>query len=257
MPGFGYDIINLIQPVSSGSQYFRDNINYAGYGERVSNLEREMSYFNQNTWNNNIYWLTLDVLKPLLAYGKQNRPVYVKSEKWQQEKDYQTALGAWVNLHLEDDILALYSGRSENTRSLGFYNSGCNLNNYIELNPELLDELIARNVMLVKMLSVLKVDKDTNAASLELKDLNAKLEQLLVISKKILNNQIINDLDCSILDEFARHYSVVKKAKKSFSISSTAKASTQSIENIKIIAIIHNKINEKVIVFGPIFDYQE
>lgn len=255
--GFGYDVLSLIKPIDINSEYYYGNIDYVGYTERLAGLRREIEYFNQNTWNNNVYWLTLDILKKILENTSQNKAVYAESSKWNQERSYQTALGAWVNLHLDEDTLVPYAEQETNVHGLGLYNRSCNLNNYIELDVEFIDELIARNVMMIKMLSILKVDKDTNAASLRLKDLNSDLQKLSAVAEKLIKNQAIDDDDCRMLDDFARRNVVDKLASKSFSINSTEKASVQSVEKIKILAMIYNRGNEKILVFGPMFAYKE
>jgi len=254
--GFGYDVVNLLEPINGAGQYIGANTAYDGYEEGISSLRQEIGSFNQNTWNNNIYWFTLDILRPVLAEKNSALP-YAQDGRWRREKVFQTALGAWVNLHLADDVLVIYSDEGSAKPTAGLYAKGCNTGNYLEPDSGLFKDLMARNAMFLKMIDYLDIDKDTNAASLEIRDFDAKLSQLLSVSEKISSRQILDDDDCHMLDDFARRFSVEKKAEKSFVITITEKKTLQSIDGVKIAAMVYSKEKEKILVFGPIFNYQE
>ena len=257
--GIGMDIINLVYPVEDyyRTEYFIDNINYQNYNEIASGIRRELDSFNNYTWNNNLYWITLDIIKPMLNYNSAFFPEFTKNKVWKQEKDFNASLGAWVNLHLNEDILAGYYDSKKYSGGFGSCNTACNLYNYVEANPIFIEELIARNTMLIKMLSILRVNEDTNAASIKLKDFNKKLSRLLEIIKKELSNLSISNDDCRAIDDFARRYTVEKSADKVFNININGKNSVYSINKTKLLALIYKNGEDKVMVFGPIFNYQE
>jgi len=257
--GIGMDIINLIYPIEYfyRAEYFIDNINYQNYNEIASSIRRELGDFNNYTWNNNLYWITLDIIKPMLNYDSAFFPEFTKNKIWKQEKDFNAALGAWVNLHLDEDILAGYYDSKKYSGGFGSNNDTCNLYNYVEANPVFIEELIARNTMLIKMLSILRVNEDTNAASIKLKDFNKKLGLLSEIIKKELSNLSISNDDCRVIDDFARRYTVKKSANKIFNFDFNGKSSAYSISKTKLLVVIHKSGKDKVMAFGPIFNYQE
>lgn len=257
--GIGMDIINFVYPIEDyyRTQYFIDNINYQNYNDITQDIRMELDNFNNYTWNNNLYWITLDIIRPMLNYNSAFFPEFTKNKIWKQKKDLNTALGAWVNLHLGEDVLAGHYDGKKYDGGFGADNSMCNPYNYVEANPAFIEELIARNTMLIKMLSILKVNEDTNASSIELKEFNKKLSQLLEIIKKELSNQKISNDDCRIIDDFARHYIVEKSANKVFNINFNGKNSLYSINKTKLLALIYKNGEDKVMVFGPIFNYQE
>ncbi|MEA1962609.1 MAG: DUF3160 domain-containing protein [Patescibacteria group bacterium] len=257
--GIGMDIINLVCPVEDfyRGEYFVDNVNYQNYNEIAGGIRKELGSFNNYTWNNNLYWITLDIIKPMLNYNSAFFPEFTKNKIWKQEKDFNASLGAWVNLHLNEDVLAGHYDSKKYNGGFGSGNNTCNLYNYVEANPAFIKELIARNTMLIKMLSILRVNEDTNAASIKLKDFNKKLVLLSGIMKKELNNQKISNDDCRVIDDFARRYTVEKSADKVFNININGKNSIYSINKTKLLALIHKNGEDKVIVFGPIFNYQE
>ncbi|MCK4539659.1 DUF3160 domain-containing protein [Candidatus Parcubacteria bacterium] len=257
--GTGMDIINLVYPIEDSyrTQYFIDNISYQNYNEIAQDIKKELGNFNNYTWNNNLYWITLDIIKPMLNYNSAFFPEFTKNKIWKQEKDFNAGLGAWVNLHLDEDVLAGYYDSKKYNGGFGADNNMCNLYNYVEANPVFIEELISRNTMLIKMLSVLKVNEDTNAASIELKEFNKKLSRLLEIIKKELSNQKISNDDCRVIDDFARHYTVEKSANKVFNINLNDKNSIYSINKTKLLALIYKNGEDKVMVFGPVFNYKE
>jgi len=252
--GVGFDIINMLEPGIVNNDYFEDNSNYIHYDFRINKLHEQISEFDKYTWNNNVYWITLDLNKILLTYNNESLPVFIKHDLWKQEKDINTALGSWVNLHLAQDItLNYYENKASN---LGSY-SQCNLNNYIEPNLALVNELISRNEMLMRMLAVLGVTNKTNAASIELKDLNDKLKKTLLIIEKELSGGTIDNEDCKFINDFVSHLVIEKSASKEFSILFEEKVSSESIKGLKLLAIIYNNSGKKILAVGPLFNYSE
>ena len=252
--GFGMDIINILDKISVKNSTFIENTSYKYYDEKVENLRKKINDFDIFTWNNNIYWSTLDVGKTLLNYDNNKYPVFIKEDTWKIKRDYNTFLGAWVNLHLPADQLVNYSEKSGG--NLGIYKN-CNMNNYIEPNIGLLNEMIAKNTMLIKILSALKVDKQTNIVSIKLKELNKKIKKIIEIEKKELSGKDINIDDCRFINDIASHYIVENNAEKSFKINFNKKVLTESIDGIKLLSVIYNKNNKKIMAIGPIFNYRE
>ena len=253
--GIGRDIINLLYPIQN-DDYFTVNADYLNYGQRVDELRGQLADFDVFTWNNNIYWTTLDIFKTLLYYERADGPVFAQSEAWQARKNLNTVLGAWVNLHLAEDNYSNYFEQEDGR--LGAY-AGCNMYNYVEPNINLIAELLAKNNMLIDILSALKVTAQTNAASAQLKDMNYKLGSLKSIMKKELVNEKINESDCLFLNDFISHYIVVDEADKAFSVKFSDDKSqiTESIKGIKLVAVVNRHDDKKIITIGPIFNYQE
>ena len=252
--GFGLDIINLLDSFTGGSDYFINNTNYHNYHARVNELREQIDKFNIYTWNNNIYWVTLDIIKSLLNYKRSSLPVFTRTDSWQQTKAVNTALGAWVNLHLPEDSNVNYF--EQKGSNLGMY-SECNPYNYIEPNIDFIQELIAKNNMLINMLAALRVTESTHAASTELKELNNKLQTVLSISKKELSNEQINNEDCKSINDLISHYLVEKKGDKTFTINFANKNLTESIEGVKLLVVVYKNGDKKIMAVGPVFNYKE
>lgn len=249
----GLDVINLIYPLHFHN-YYQENINYSGFDQAYQYLKTELDKFNDYSWLNNTYWSTLHSLNIFLNTPKNSLPVFMNTEDW-QKKDINTALGAWVNLHLPADKLVLNSTRNAHSLILG---AECNSHNYVEPSIYHVNDLIAKNEMLVSMLSALGLSEQTNIVSSILKDLGENLLNLRMITEKQLKNEALEVKDCEFIEEFSRIYEVEKYSEKEFFLrSETGARIRESIEGIKLLLAVKSFNNNKVITIGPIFNYQE
>ncbi len=252
---FGLDIINLIHPINDGDEYFNLNTNYSNYNQKINNFAKVFDKFNEHTWNSNIYWTTLDYLKSFLPMASMESPRYMQSIKWQNEKKYKTALGAWVNMHLEEDILESYFDQKNNSKVSLM--PACDILNYVEPDPELYRDLIARSDMLIRMMYALEINKQTNSAIGALKELNEELKKLLEISEKELRGEFISEDDCDFIYDLIGRNFVSKKSAKSFDIKMKNLKLRESINGIDILSIVYLRNGKKYLAFGPIFNYEE
>ena len=253
--GFGLDLVNLMNGVDIPSDTFLANTNYRFYPQKVSDLRRELDQFDINTWNNNIYWLTLDTDKQLLTYRRDGLPAYAASDSWEERKAYNAYLGGWVNLHLGFDSYDRY--QSETKTGLGV-SATCNQFNYVEPQIDFYRELINRNNMLEQALVALGISKKTNTTAIQLKELNQAIEDFITIAKKELSDTPLDDNDCRYINTFAQQYKLKRKAATGFTIEfKSGKKLSESIKGVKMLAIIYESNGKKVLTFGPIFNYKE
>lgn len=252
--GFSLDIINLVNQIDNGGKYFLENTNYLNYDTQIESLRSEIAKFDNYSWNNNIYWLSLDLARKIISKTKDKLPVYMNSDNWQAEKDINTSLGTWANLHLAEDI---YSNYYEQKASYLGESASCNEYNFIEPDIEFINELIARNEMLIKMLTLLKVAEKTNAVAIELKELEQKLEKVLIIAQKELSNEKLNSDDCIFIKDLVSHYVVDNNINKSFVLEFKGKKLEESINGMKLTAVVNQFSDRKMIVVGPVFNFLE
>lgn len=252
--GFGLDIINLLEPIQINDPYFTENINYENYMSAMNNLRRLLETFDTNAWHNNIYWVNMDIYRTLLKDNPVTWPTYANSSTYQTDYIYQTILGAWVNLHLaEDELENFYEVKG---RQLGEYTE-CNLKNYVEPNRDLLKELIAKNEMLIKILLALNVTERTNAASIELKNLNNDLKELKRITEKELKGEVLDNEDCEFIQDFTSTLSVVTPSSKKFELRFGNQVITEDISGNNMLAAIYEQDSKKILTIGPLFKYEE
>jgi hypothetical protein len=182
----------------------------------------------------------------------ENYPVYMNNDQWTIDKNYNTALGSWVNVNLPEDELEIYSEDEKGT-GLG-YGFMCNSGNYIEPNLDLINEMISRNEMLSEMISTLKVSKQTSAVLNNLKNYNISLLEIKKIIKKELSNEGLSEDDCRFIKFFAKNYNIKRAGGNKFLLQGV----TESNEGVKLVFIVYrNHEDKKIIAVGPIFNYQE
>lgn len=254
--GTGLDLMNILDPIEYDYAYFQTNTNYQDYNRQVKLIKRELDDFDVYAWNNNIYWVTLDIIRDFLDDDNRAMPSYKKSDIWQKDKNVNTALGTWVNLHLPADQLERYTSE-RGRQGLGVYQK-CNGLNYIEPNPDLIDSLKAKINMLDEMMMVMKISETTNAASIELRELTNKLNDLQALMYKVMDRESFSDDDCKFLNDFAGAFKVAKSGNKSFSLKFQGKFPLrESISGVKLISLIYEQDKKKIITFGLIFNYRE
>lgn len=249
----GMDIINLIYPLDN-NDYYLSNTEYSNFAEAQKSIDDKLAKFTKYSWQNNIYWSTLNTLGVFLNTPKQSLPVFMRSDIW-QDKDLNTALGAWVNLHLPADEFSLNNTRVSSSLSFG---NECNIYNYIEPNISFVNELIAKTDMLSDMLVALGLAEKTNVVSFDLKELKDNLISIKDIIGKELNNDLLEKNDCEFVEEFTRVYNVDNFGKKEFLTKfDTGFRSRESIDGIKLVAVVKTFRDNKVLIVGPIFNYKE
>jgi hypothetical protein len=253
--GFSYDIANLVyaKQLSLQNKYYTANIDYKNYDQVLATLKGEINKFNNNSWNSNVFWITLDINRSVANYDQRQFPIYSRDSAWQEKRDVNTILGSWADINLPlENIYDYYEKKGSN---LGDYPECSNLS-YIEPNIKLVNEIIAKNKMLIKMLNALNMTSKNNIASVELINLNNKFIKLVEITKHELNNEELNSEECNFINDFAVR-SAVDRGNRSFVITTNKKELSESIDGIKYAAIVYQQAGKLILGLGPIFNFNE
>ncbi len=251
--GTALDILNLANPLANNDDFIRES-RYMNYDMRVQGIRDYMAGFNVLTWNTNIYWSTLDILNISLAKDKSRYPAFMRTEKWFNEKELNTALGTWVNIHVPKDIVSITSGGQGDFSVL---RSTCDLPNYIEPSLSYLYENISRNNMLLEMMDVLNVSRDTNLAALDIEDASDTFERIIEINKKTLNGSLLSHNDCMYIRSLVNNKKSTTFDKKSFTINFGEESVKESIDGLKLMIVVFSSGEDKIIAMGPVYDYKE
>ncbi|MHA1637204.1 MAG: DUF3160 domain-containing protein, partial [Candidatus Thorarchaeota archaeon] len=70
---------------------------YSGYESQMEMLREYISNTSMQQWTQNLYWLWLYSMKPILAEVEESNPSFMLSDTW-QDKQLVTALGTWTEL---------------------------------------------------------------------------------------------------------------------------------------------------------------
>jgi hypothetical protein len=109
---------------------------YPGYLAKRTALEAEFAEYNLTVWTQNLYWLWLYSLTPLLNPKGVGYPMYMQSSAW-MDKELMTALGSWTELR-HDTILYAKQSYTRYTSLPPEPDQG-----YVEANPEIFARLMS------------------------------------------------------------------------------------------------------------------
>lgn len=252
--GIAFDIVNLVSPVT-GNDYFLENTNYLNYNREADKLRLELN--KNKIWQNNNYWSTLSFIKAFLNINKTNQPLLAKSSAW-QTKSLNTAEAAWVNLQLPLEKFSV----NQIFRGVGLTNySSWGDNAYVEPNLDLINELQANNTMISKMLTALQLDKEVSQAFQGLNSVDNNFNALKKVIIKELQGENLNQDDKDVIVDFAKQLKITQTPpiNKQLIIPFPTKGISlkANLNNLKLLVLIHQVGDGKVISVGPVWDYSE
>lgn len=253
--GSGFDVINILYDYEKTPGEYAYNNLFSNYQDEVNRIKTDFKNFNLYEWHETIYWTTLHLVKQYLDYDSSFYPEYTRSEEWQEYRDLNTVLGAWVNLHVPADTLEYKAEQAFGTFDSG---PGCNQYNTIEIRPDLINALISKSNMLIDILATLGVSKKTSVAAIQLKEMNNVLLNLKKVMLKAQKQENLNAEDCKVLKNFSTQYQLITPANKSFTVNFAEKQYIKaSNNNNKLMLLLYQAQGETVIGFAPIFNYKE
>jgi len=93
--------------------HLRDEWASYNYKEQMEKLKREFASMTVDNWTQNLYWLWLYTLRPLLTPASEGYPSFMLNDAW-TDKELLTALGSWTELR-HDTILYAKQSYTERT----------------------------------------------------------------------------------------------------------------------------------------------
>ena len=181
----GLDIFSVFGSHRAAYYMQSDNVSYLDYSDQILKLRTEFGNLTEHDWTQNLYWLWLYTLFPLLEPASTGYPGFMLSDEW-TDKALMTTLGSWAELR-HDTIL--YAKQSYT------YETGMPemKDGYVEPYPE----VYARLASLVRLMQ-----DGLNSRGLLLDRFESKLEgiaaifdRLVTISIKELENDPLTDDD--------------------------------------------------------------
>ncbi|MHA1203292.1 MAG: DUF3160 domain-containing protein [Candidatus Heimdallarchaeaceae archaeon] len=181
----GLDVFSVFGSPRAALHMQPDNRTYSDYNNQILKLRKEFGNLTDYDWTQNLYWLWLYTLFPLLQPAKEGYPGFMISDAW-TDKALMTALGSWTELRHDTILYAKQSYTlidSSPTMKKG----------YVEPYPE----LYARLASLVRLM--FNGLNDRNLLNQQFYDKLTSLaeifDNLVTISIKELENQPLNDTD--------------------------------------------------------------
>ncbi|NHJ49995.1 MAG: DUF3160 domain-containing protein [Asgard group archaeon] len=186
----GLDIFSVLGSTQAEYHLRNENDTYPNYNSQIQKLRAEFGDLNETAWTQNLYWLWIYTLMPLLYPASTGYPTFMLNDAW-TSKSLMTTLGSWVELR-HDTIL--YAKEAWIFPGIGDYVG------YVEPYPELYGRLSSLIQYLIDGL----VNRSLAESSFieRCVELKTIYERLAEISIKILENQDLSESDNHYLIHF-------------------------------------------------------
>jgi hypothetical protein len=239
--------------------------NYPHYNEQISKLEEEFDLKNESEWTMNLYWSWLYALQPLLKDYGDGYPTFMQTEAW-QDKQLSTSLASWTELRHDTILYAkqftgffagLWLDMEEKEPVVG----------YVEPVPEFYNRLLALNRMTSAGLDDMGVLD--NASRDRMNSIDSKLETLINISEKELQNEELSKEEYDFIESFGEEIEdtisgVNEKAQKTTIVAdvgtdpNTGSVLEEGVGYVDMIVVAYKLPDGRILIgAGPVMTYYE
>ena len=171
-------------------QLLEDQKIYANYESQMEMLRGFVENMTAEQWTQNLYWLWLYSLLPLLGDSGQGYPFFMQNQAW-TDKQLMTALGSWTELR-HDTILYAKQSYTVTIVSIPALTVG-----YVEPAPQVYGRLASLCNMMIDGLSSRSLL--SQAIQDRLSRLSSFLLSLRAISLKQLSGGALNDTETRLI----------------------------------------------------------
>lgn len=247
--GSGLDLISLVTDLPA--DYYL-NTSYENFNSQYSLIAKDLDNFNLYNWHSNGFWSTMFIAKEFLNYENKNLYSYYQNDNW-KSRQINSILGGLLNLetgHDSFDNISSTSGLSEVVEVSRY--------NYIEPDLILINEILAEIKMLSEMIGVLELEFESPTLNVEINNLISDFSKIKEIAEKEIKGEALNDEDCYEIRRLV-NFNLNSEGEKNINsyFGSRKDYLIRSIDGVKLLGIIRPVENGKVLMFGPIFNYQE
>ncbi|MHA2251787.1 MAG: DUF3160 domain-containing protein [Candidatus Kariarchaeaceae archaeon] len=190
----GLDVFSVFGSSRAAFHLQGENATYPDYTKQVLKLRVEFNNLTDYDWTQNLYWLWLYSLFPLLNSDLSGYPGFMQSDAW-LDKALMTTMGSWAELR-HDTILYAKQAYGERTSLPPLYSG------YVEPYPEVYSRLSS----LVKLMKIGLGDRGLTIAGFSdrLDSLAEILDKLTDLSIKELTNQELTEEDYQFINGAGR-----------------------------------------------------
>ena len=190
----GLDVFSVFG--SPRADYFMENENqlYPEYDDQINKLRKEFGNLTDYDWTQNLYWLWLFSLFPLLDPATDGYPGFMLSDAW-TDKSLLTASGSWAELRHDTILYAKQSYTTLIDFAPNIYPG------YVEPYPEVYARLASLVGLMINGLSERGLLLESFV--LKLTEIAEVFENLQIISIKELENNPLTDQDIRYINDAA------------------------------------------------------
>ena len=229
----GLDIMAVLGS-EKALHYLESEMQYLNYGTQMDMLKKEVSQLGNQVWTQNLYWMWLYVLQPLLQEKSLQYPAFMQSDAW-TDKSLCTALGSWTELR-HDTIL--YAKQSYTFKLTAMPVPPSVTKGYVEPNPYLYARLASLTRMMKEGLTSLKLLRPEYGRKLDI--LENLLVQLKTISEKELSGKDITSNEYHTISDIGS----VLESLVTFRTATTSQAD----KNVAVVADVHTDVNTQTVL---------
>lgn len=217
-------------------EHLRDEWNASNYQEQMTKLKKEFSEVELEEWTQNLYWLWLHTLQPLLTEKTGEYPSFMLSEAW-ADKELVAALGSWTELR-HDTILYAKQSYTELT---AVPTTPKLVKGYVEPNPELYGRLASLSRMTregLKSRGILSDEFESRLVTME--ELST---MLMEISAKELEEKTLTN------EEYETIWNVGQTLEAIITVpAEMAEMTTDADTKMSVVADVHTDPNSGVVL---------
>lgn len=230
----GLDVFSVFGNPRAEYHLQSENESYSDYNSQILKLRTEFSNLTDYDWTQNLYWLWLYSLFPLLHPTTEGYPGFMLSNAW-LDKALMTAMGSWAELR-HDTIL--YAKQSYTLEKGGVEQ----LKGYIEPYPE----VYARLGALVRLMNDGLEDRGLiiEGFSFKLNSIAEQFDRLVDLSIKELENKPLNENDITFINNFGEEIAAIA----SFQDPNADPYVSEADDRMAIIADVHTDPNSRQVL---------
>ncbi|NPD90653.1 MAG: DUF3160 domain-containing protein [Asgard group archaeon] len=187
-PPKGLDVFSVFGSPRADKHLEDENSIYPGYDYQVDSLRDEFGNLNETYWTQNLYWMWIYSLFPLLKPASAGYPGFMQSDAW-SDKALMTVMSSWAELKHDTILYAKYPSASWGIAPEYF--------GYVEPYPEVYSRLSSLTQYMIDGLTKYNLElMGFNERLILMKEMFDKLKD---ISISELENEKLSDNDMNYL----------------------------------------------------------
>lgn len=190
-PPIGLDVFSVFGSPRA-DLHLKDEDSFQNYTTQIDKLRNEFGSLNETSWTQNLYWLWIYSLFPLLKPASSGYPSFMQSDAW-SDKALMTVMASWAELKHDTILYAKYPITS--------WGIPPKYKGYVEPYPEVYARLSSLMHYLIEGLDTSNLSIPQEFSS-KLEVLESIFDRLTEISIKELNNEKLSDDDHNFITGF-------------------------------------------------------
>lgn len=237
----GLDVFSVFGSPRAAFYQQTENETYPDYNQRVLELRHEFNNLTEYDWTQNLYWLWLYSLFPVLKPAEVGYPGFMLNDAW-FDKALMTALSSWAELRHDTILYAKQSYTTVTTGITTYPPPPPTKTGYVEPYPEVYARLASLARLMQDGLSSRGLLLGQFASKLS--NLASHLDKLTEISIKELENKDLDSQDLEFIKNVGKYMADIVD----FASLNADPYTSEADERTAIIADVHTDPNSGTVL---------